>query len=127
VGTVGKLPLGILWGPLYTPAPPLEAHTMPRFRHQTQQLRPHRLPAWLLPFLLAASAVSGCSTLGRPEWLQPGPEANQRRRAVRFDPYLQNDIGPYQFRLPLMDGTRPRDYAEPITEVKRSRWWSGGR
>ena len=71
--------------------------------------------------------TAGCSTLGRPEWLQPGPEANQRRRAVRFDPYLQNDIGPYQFRLPLMDGSRPRDYAEPITEVKRSRWWSGGR
>ena len=77
--------------------------------------------------LLLLLTVSGCSTLGRPDWLEPGPEANQRRRAVRFDPYLQNDIGPYQFRLPLMDGTRPRDYAEPVTEVKRSRWWSGGR
>jgi hypothetical protein len=80
--------------------------------------------------LLAACGLlagGGCAALGRPDWLRPGPEATQRRRAVRFDPFLQNDIGPYQFRLPLMDGTRPRDYAEPITEVERSRWWSNGR
>ena len=69
----------------------------------------------------------GCSTLGRPEWLYPGPAELQRRRAVKFDPYLQDDIGPYQFRLPLMDGSRPRDYLEPVPEVKRSRWWAEGR
>ena len=97
-------------------------------RHDTtDRLRREGFVPWHGCALLLALATAGCSTLGRPDWLKPGPEANQRRRAVRFDPYLQNDIGPYQFRMPLMDGTRPRDYAEPVTEVKRSRWWSGGR
>jgi hypothetical protein len=100
---------------------------MPSFCCQTRRFRRCCLLGWLIAMLLGATASCGCSTLGRPDWLEPGPEANQRRRAVRFDPYLQNDIGPYQFRLPLMDGTRPRDYAEPVSEVKRSRWWSGGR
>lgn len=100
---------------------------MPSFCCPTRRSRRCCLLGCLLATLLGATASCGCSTLGRPDWLEPGPEANQRRRAVRFDPYLQNDIGPYQFRLPLMDGTRPRDYAEPVSEVKRSRWWSGGR
>lgn len=100
---------------------------MPCFSDQTPRSQPRGSRPWLLGLILVAAAASGCTTLGRPDWLEPGPEANQKRRAVRFDPYLQNDIGPYQFRLPLMDGTRPRDYAEPVTEVKRSRWWSGGR
>ena len=67
---------------------------------------------------------SGCVSLGKPDWLDPGPVRAQQRKAVRFDPYLQEDIGPYQFRLPLMDGSRPRDFAEPVPEVRRARWWS---
>ena len=43
---------------------------------------------------------------------------------MRFDPYLQDDIGPYALRLPLMDGSRPRDFNEPVAEVKRARWWA---
>ena len=67
---------------------------------------------------------SGCVSLGKPDWLDPGPVRAQQRKAVRFDPYLQEDIGPYQFRLPLMDGSRPRDFAEPVPEVRRARWWA---
>ncbi|HBB73388.1 MAG TPA: hypothetical protein DC048_02950 [Planctomycetaceae bacterium] len=71
------------------------------------------------------AAVSGCASLGRPEWLDPGPIRNQRRRAVRFDPFMQNDIGPSTLReYTILDGTRPRDYAEPVAEVNRPRWWS---
>lgn len=70
------------------------------------------------------SATGGCASLGKPDWLDPGPAANQRRKAVRFDPYLQDDIAPSQLRLPLMDGTRPRDFLEPVPEVRRARWWS---
>ena len=66
----------------------------------------------------------GCASLGKPQWLEPGPAANQRRKAVRFDPYLQDDIAPSQLRLPLMDGARPRDFLEPVPEVRRARWWS---
>jgi len=72
----------------------------------------------------ALAGAGGCASLGRPQWLDPGPVRNQQRKAVRFDPYLQNDIGPYSFRLPLMDGSRPRDFVEPVPEVRRSRWWA---
>ncbi len=71
--------------------------------------------------------TAGCSSLGRPDWLEPGPAASQRNRAVRFDPYLQDDIAPAALRMPLMDGARPRDFADPVPEVKRSRWWAKGR
>jgi hypothetical protein len=78
-----------------------------------------------LPTLVCG--VAGCSSLGRPDWLAPGPARSQQRRAVRFDPYMQDDVGPYLLRLPLVDGGRPRDYAEPVPEVRRARWWAAGR
>ncbi|MBM3953143.1 MAG: hypothetical protein ACKO9B_10200 [Planctomycetota bacterium] len=81
-----------------------------------------RLPLALV--CLGLVGAGGCASLGRPKWLDPGPVRNQQRKAVRFDPYLQNDIGPYSFRMPLMDGSRPRDFIEPVPEVRRSRWWS---
>jgi hypothetical protein len=74
-----------------------------------------------------ALTSAGCSSLGRPQWLEPGPSRAQQRRAVRFDPYLQDDIAPSILRVPLNDGTRPRDFAEPMPEVERSRWWSAVR
>ncbi|MFY8222028.1 MAG: hypothetical protein ACOVJ6_08990 [Pirellulales bacterium] len=82
------------------------------------------MPARLLIAVMIASAASGCASLGKPDWLDPGPAANQRRKAVRFDPYLQDDIAPSQLRLSIMDGSRPRDFLEPVPEVKRARWWS---
>jgi hypothetical protein len=82
------------------------------------------MPARLLIAVMIASVASGCASLGKPDWLDPGPAANQRRKAVRFDPYLQDDIAPSQLRLSIMDGSRPRDFLEPVPEVKRARWWS---
>jgi hypothetical protein len=82
------------------------------------------MPARLLIAVMIASTASGCASLGKPDWLDPGPAANQRRKAVRFDPYLQDDIAPSQLRLSIMDGSRPRDFLEPVPEVKRARWWS---
>lgn len=79
----------------------------------------------LAALVLAALVCGGCASLGKPQWLEPGPARNQQRRAVRFDPFMENDIGPYAFRqYGIMDGTRPRDYAEPVAEVRRARWWS---
>ena len=82
---------------------------------------------WTIPLLVAAALViaGGCASVGRPDWLDPGPVRNQQRRAVRFDPFMQSDIGQYGFRqYGIMDGSRPRDYAEPVPEVRRSRWWA---
>ena len=80
--------------------------------------------SWLALLPLMAS-LTGCASLGRPAWLDPGPARSQQRRAVRFDPFMQNDIGPSALRTyGILDGSRPRDYAEPVPEVRRSRWWS---
>ncbi len=77
-------------------------------------------------FLMVAICLTtaGCSSLGRPDWLEPGPAMSQRRRAVRFDPYLQDDIAPAALRMPLMDGARPRDFADPVPEVALVGQWS---
>jgi hypothetical protein len=78
----------------------------------------------LLPvFAVAAATCSGCASLGKPDWLDPGTARSQQRRAVRFDPYLEDDIAS-SLRLPLTDGLRPRDFAVPVPEVRRSRWWA---
>ena len=74
---------------------------------------------------LAVGLTSGCASLGKPKWLEPLPAKSQQRRAVRFDPFMENDIGPSLLRqYTTLDGTRPRDYAEPVAEVKRARWWA---
>ena len=73
---------------------------------------------------VACLGRAGCATHGRPDWAAPGPAAKQQRRAVRFDPYLQDDIAPASLRLSIMDGARPRDFADPVPEVTRSRWWA---
>lgn len=77
-----------------------------------------------LSLLACVALAAGCASLGKPTWPAAGGARMQQRRAVRFDPYPQDDIGPYLFREPLMDGTRPRDYNEPVPEIRRSRWWS---
>ena len=66
------------------------------------------------PVIICGFACTGCAALGRPDWTQPGPAKQQQRRAVRFDPYLQDDIAPSVLRMPLMDGARPRDFANPV-------------
>jgi hypothetical protein len=82
-------------------------------------------PSALVLVVCPVIAAAGCASVGRPEWLDPGPVRNQQRRAVRFDPFMQNDIGPSTLReYTILDGTRPRDYAEPVAEVNRPRWWS---
>lgn len=85
-------------------------------------MRPPRTLVTMLVLVLAGAGtgiLSGCASLGKPVWLEPGPARYQQRRAVRFDPYQQTDVR--HDHLSTMDGTRPRDYAEPVVEVKRSR------
>ena len=82
---------------------------------------------------LVCAAASGCS-LARPNWLHPGPTLEQQQRAVLFDPYVDNDLGPE------VVGVRPPGFqksrAEPVRakmyqqDVQRQRadpwrgtWW----
>jgi len=66
---------------------------------------PRRIGHWIQLKAIALVAcpciatAAGCASLGRPDWLDPGPIRNQRRTAVRFDPFMQNDIGPSAARL----------------------------
>jgi hypothetical protein len=80
--------------------------------------------AALLALVSVMPWAGGCASLGKPTWQTGSNARTQQRRAVRFDPYPQPDIGSTLFREALMDGSRPRDYNEPVTEVRRSRWWS---
>jgi len=53
---------------------------------------------------------------GWPRFFGPGPADRQQQRAVRFDPYPQDNGGP------ALTGVRPREYEKPIPEIDRARW-----
>jgi hypothetical protein len=71
-------------------------------------LAPLSIVAGLLP-------LAACSpTVVKPTLCNPGWAQQQRARAVQFDPYPQNDVGPE------IVGGRPPDYAVPPNEVERA-------
>jgi hypothetical protein len=87
--------------------------------------------ARFMMYWMLAIAISGCNSGTRYPRLDPyenmglppGPNSSpatllqrERNQAVRFDPYLDNDIGPE------VDGGRPRDYGQQLPETVRSRW-----
>jgi len=75
---------------------------------------------WLfIAWLLLLSAVGGCAKTAGPNWLHPGGAPAQQTRALRYDPYPENEPGP-----PVV-GARPREYENPPSETSRSRWFLG--
>jgi hypothetical protein len=58
----------------------------------------------------------GCCNLAGPEWLHPGSASDQLRRAKRYDPYPETDMGP------STTNTRPRGFENPIAEPSQARW-----
>ena len=67
------------------------------------------------------AALSGCMPDPVNLW-DPGTMAEQQRRAVRLDPYANNNIAPE------LVGGRPREYMQPLPEPVRNRvyadsWW----
>jgi hypothetical protein len=71
-------------------------------------------------FAMAAASVLGCkgSPVGSHRWggsqFGQGSIDRQKSRAVTFDPFPLNDIGP-----PVVGG-RPREYANPLPEPVRN-------
>ena len=60
--------------------------------------------------LIAVLAAGGCSDLSGPQWFAPGTAQEQQRRAQRFDPYPDPQVG-------REDGsTRPRGFQNPPPE-----------
>jgi hypothetical protein len=74
---------------------------------------------WLMAVM--ALVLTGCG-IGqgqvRRQVFRPGPWEYQERRAIKFDPYSQQEehLGPRD------STTRPRDYYRPIPEPARGRW-----
>jgi hypothetical protein len=60
------------------------------------------------------AALSGCMTEAVNLW-QPGTIGAQQRRAIRLDPYPNNDIAPE------IVGGRPLEYQVDRSEVNRAR------
>jgi hypothetical protein len=69
-----------------------------------------------LPIL---SALAGCCSTAGPDWAHPGGADVQQKRALRFDPYPENEPGP------ALTGVRPREYEDPPPETSRARWTLG--
>jgi hypothetical protein len=65
--------------------------------------------------LLHLPLVAGCG-YGTPRLTSWYPSAVQRQQIQRFDPYPDNDIAP------AMEGVRPPDFGQQISEPSRSRW-----
>jgi hypothetical protein len=60
--------------------------------------------------------LGGCARTAGPCWLHPGTAQSQQNRALRYDPYPENDSGP------AMVGVRPREYQQSPPEPSRARW-----
>jgi hypothetical protein len=73
----------------------------------------NRSGKWFFALVLV-SASGGC--VSSPRLFHPGSAAYQQQKAVRFDPYVDNDIGP------AVVGARPRDYDKPPAEPVRAHW-----
>ena len=75
---------------------------------------------WSLAAALLLGLAAGCSSTATPNWVHPGTLQAQQARALRYDPYPQNDSG-----APPMTGDRPREYSTPPPEPSRARWTIG--
>jgi hypothetical protein len=65
---------------------------------------------------MTLGVLAGCASVATPNWGQPGTADLQRRRAERFDPYPETDVGPDD------SSVRPRGFQQPLAEPLRARW-----
>ncbi len=65
--------------------------------------------------ILILGLTSGCYL--RPNWGAPGTIGAQRSRAVLFDPYPNNDVGP-----PIVSG-RPLGFERPLPEPEQNQYY----
>jgi hypothetical protein len=68
---------------------------------------------------LAAIGIISCGCQSQefawPHVIEPGTAKVKQSQAARFDPYPEPDTAPYA------DGSRPRGFLAPRTEMKRAR------
>jgi hypothetical protein len=73
----------------------------------------------LLFMLLVTAAFCGCASTATPNLEHPGTARTQQSRALRYDPYPENEPGP------ALVGVRPREYDKPPPESSQARWFLG--
>lgn len=69
----------------------------------------------VLAAMLLGISQSGCYL--KPSWGPPGTIGAQRSRAVLFDPYPNNDLGP-----PVVSG-RPLGFERPLAEPEQNQYF----
>jgi hypothetical protein len=102
--------------PAYNPPPLQERHWVGLGMEVIPMKRP-----WLLAIGLAFVLFpAGCKSVDKPDLSHPGTAPAQQARALRYDPYPDNESGP------AMVGVRPREYDVPPPEPSRARWYLNG-
>ena len=104
----------------YNPRPQLGAARTADSRSQVGQGDiAMKRPWFFVAGLLLLTSLGGCKSTAGPSWLHPGSASVQQNRALRYDPYPENESGP------AMVGARPREYDKPPPEPSRARWKIG--
>ncbi len=78
--------------------------------HRQRRAKP-LVPERLVGLLLGVWLLTGCQYSMRDNLAPPGTIWQQRNRAVQFDPYPLDHMGP-----PIVGG-RPREYSKPLPEA----------
>lgn len=81
--------------------------------------RPKKNPNGLRALALFLACWGFCQTgcYLKPNWGAPGTIGAQRSRAVLFDPYPNNDLGP-----PVVSG-RPLGFERPLSEPEQNQYY----
>jgi hypothetical protein len=99
------------------------ADTIPHFCHLPENQSVTRISLSLCAAV--ALSVAGCG-FGqgqlRQQIFRPGPTQYQQQRAVKFDPYSEQE----RYAGPRDSTMRPRDYYQPNPEPTRGRWLDWG-
>jgi len=69
----------------------------------------------LLGVLLEVGGSQGCARWAGPNWRHPGTAQAQQLRALQFDPYPEEDLGP------SLEGARPMEFLHPPPDIQRAR------
>jgi hypothetical protein len=68
---------------------------------------------WAVAVAVLMLVSAGCG-LSRPRWFFPGRVEQQQDRAVYYDPYPDQEVGP------KVEGGRPREYQQQVPTAVRS-------
>jgi hypothetical protein len=66
--------------------------------------------------LMILCTLAGCKTTATPDLEHPRSATVQQKRALRYDPYPENNVGTN------MSDVRPREYQNPPAEPSQARW-----